>query len=95
MPEGRLRKEFILLPKNIQLGIPVEDTGWNKLIEDAYNEWGKDCEHYIIQCKRPWLESDLSREIVNKWVLQQKGNENLINLSLSTENTQRTMSYIM
>ena len=65
-PERSFRKERVRLSEHIQLGISVKDARWDKLIEDADDKRGEECEKNIIKWQSPWFVGDLAGEIIEE-----------------------------
>ena len=52
-PESSFREEHILLTQGVELGVPIQDTGRDKLVKDADDERRQDGENDIIQGQCP------------------------------------------
>lgn len=70
LPECRFGKENVLLAEYIELRISVKDTGWDELVKDANDEWGKDGEDNVVKGERPWLEGNLTGEVIEEGELK-------------------------
>lgn len=46
-------EEDALLAELVQLRIAVEKSGGDELVEDAHDEWGKNCEKDVVERKGP------------------------------------------
>jgi hypothetical protein len=68
-PECRLREEHVTLAEHIQLWVPVEDAGGDKLVEDTYDQRREDSEDHVVQGQRPRLVGDLAGEVVEERIL--------------------------
>lgn len=52
-PESSFRKEFVLLSKYVELGIPVKKPRRHKLVKDTNDEGWQDGKHNVKICQRP------------------------------------------
>jgi hypothetical protein len=69
-PECCLGKEFVLLPKDIKLRIPVQYSGRNKLIEYSNHQGRQNGKDDVVQRQRPWFISNLAGEIIEEGELK-------------------------
>lgn len=65
-PERCAGEEDVLLAEHIELGIPIQDSGRNELVENSDNERRKDSEQNIVEGKGPGLVCNLTREIIEE-----------------------------
>ena len=52
-PESGLGEEYILLAQDVELRIPIQDTGRDELVKDTDNERRQDGENDVIERQRP------------------------------------------
>jgi hypothetical protein len=62
-------EEYTLLTKLVQLGIAVEKTSANELIEDTENKGGHDGKQDVVEGECPGFVDNLTREGVLERVL--------------------------
>lgn len=48
-PERMHLEENTFLAELIKLGVAVEQSGRNELVEDANHKWWEDCEKHIVE----------------------------------------------
>jgi hypothetical protein len=49
LPESHRREEAVRLSQLIELGIPIQHSGRNKLIKDTDDQWGEDGENNVVE----------------------------------------------
>ena len=52
-PESGLCEEHILLAQDVELRIPIQDSGGDELVKDTDNERRQDGENDVIEGQRP------------------------------------------
>jgi hypothetical protein len=68
-PECLGREEVVLLAELVQLGVPIEHSCADELVEDSDDERGQEGEDDVVERERPRLVGDLTREVVDERVL--------------------------
>lgn len=53
LPERCPSEEEIFLTENVQLGVPIENTRGDELVEDADDERGQDGEEDVVEGEGP------------------------------------------
>lgn len=70
LPERSPGEEHVLLAELVQLGIPIEYTRRDELVENADHQWRQKGKYNIIKRKGPGLVGDLSGKVVEEGVLK-------------------------
>lgn len=90
LPECSPGEEHVLLAELVQLGIPIEYTRRDELVENADHQWRQKGKYNIIKRKGPGLVGDLSGKVVKEGVLKWEG-QSLVELG-RTKNSPKIAS---
>jgi len=73
-PKRRLGEKLVLLPKRVQLRIPIEEPRRDELVKNTDDQRWKHSEQHVVQRKRPRFIGDLTRKVVEERILHPSQN---------------------